>query len=25
MLRFDVRANYTGSYHEEATAGETHP
>jgi len=22
MTRFDVRANYTGSYHEEATPGE---
>jgi len=25
MLRFDVRANYTGSYHEEATEGEMQP
>jgi len=25
MVRFDVRANYTGSYHEEGTTGEARP
>jgi hypothetical protein len=25
MLRFDVRANYTSTYHEESTEGETRP